>query len=356
MKFSRRTLPLLFAALFPCLAALTLQGAAPDEVRSALPDGGIVYGELSPAVIQKSPLFARLKAKYPKLQELMDKSSEKLGGVKGELDTLDFMVDFQETSRNFALLCAFDRAIDRAKILAELDAQGVGDRYEKVTVAGRESFVSKESNSIFGRTSVVVISDRVMLVCPESSAEAMITGKKLPANVARKLRTGEKGVFFRLLPGTAALPPEADVKDYEATGTLNADSSLSISSYSSFGDEESAKNMVQQINAYMFMGIGALFADDSELGMDLMNRVKVKRSGKSVRVDALLPAELIERLTDYTIVQAEKKRQERIEREKRRAERRRQAELQQKKKRQDGGAPAAQSASPARSASPAPAR
>ena len=67
MKFSRRTLPLLFAALFPCLAALTLQGAAPDEVRSALPDGGIVYGELSPAVIQKSPLFARLKAKYPKL-------------------------------------------------------------------------------------------------------------------------------------------------------------------------------------------------------------------------------------------------------------------------------------------------
>lgn len=326
MTFPRRLL-LCVTALLLCAAAFS--EAAADDLRKWIPGNGLVYGELSASAVLKSPLFARLKARYPKLQSLMDQKREQFGsGLKGELDTLDFMFGGQNDP-GFALLFAFDQAFDQNAILNGLDAKGMKGKYEKFSVGGKTGYVFKEQTGPFGRTGVVLLSDRVMLCCPERSAETMVKGPKIPADLGGKLRTGEGGVFLRLLPGPAQLPPEADVRDYELTGTLNADSSLKLASRVALDNEEAAKNLEQQIRAYLFTGVGLLFADNGELGMDLVNQVKIKRSGTGLLVDVLLPADLIERLAEFSIAQAEKRRKEQAERARRNAERRRQAQQQQ---------------------------
>jgi len=353
MTFPRRLL-LCVTALLLCAAAFAEETAG--DLRKWIPGDGMVYGEISCLVIQRSPLYGRLIEKYPAFKKLMDKGRGQLGGYDGELDRL--VVMFNSEAGGFALLCQFTRPFDTEKLIAKLDAAGQKSKYEKITIGGKPGYVTRGADTAFGRTCVVLLSDQLMLVCPENSAETMISGPKLSAALAGKLATGANGVFLRVIPGPATLPPEAEVRDYEATGVLNADASVSGTARVEMPDEEAAKTLEMQIRQGMMIGLGVLFADNSELGMDLMSQIKIKRAATVLTVNVKITEDMIDRLAEYAVAQAEKKRLEKIERQKRREERRR-AKLQKKQQKQQQSAPSqpsAPSAAPAAAGTTTPAR
>ena len=348
MKFprGRRSLPLLVSALLLCVSVFA--GDEAEDLRKRIPGGGMVYGELSCRTVQTSPLYARLTARYPVLRQLLDKGRGQLGGYDGELDRL--VVMFGGDPNGFALLCQLSRPFDAEKLAAGLAAKGLQDKYKKITVGGRPGYVTGDADTAFGRTCVVLLSDRIMMLCPEKSAETMILGAKLPAELAGKLATGANGVFLRVIPGTAVLSPEAEIKNYEATGILNADASFSLEIKAEMPDEETAKTLELQVRQGLMLGIGMLFADDSELGMDLMNQVRIKRTGVALSARIALSSAMIERLVEFGVAQSEKREKEKAERQRRREERRRAA---QRQREQPASSSSSSPAKPQQSAAPA---
>ena len=116
------------------------------------------------------------------------------------------------------------------------------------------------------------------------------------------------------------------IRDFDVTGKLPADGSLDLNIRASFAGEETARNAEQQIRQGMMILLGMTFADDGELGMEVISRIKISRKSDTVTAQFNLPPDLVERLVTYFSDQAKKKQLRREEKARRREERRRQSQ------------------------------
>ncbi|MBO5688999.1 MAG: hypothetical protein J6S73_03635 [Lentisphaeria bacterium] len=305
MIFCRKTL--LSAAVF-CLFAFAFQLVA-GELEKWVPADGLCYGKVSGKVIRESALFKNLMQKYPAFQAQLESGRAYIGNYQGDLDTAVFAVS--PHTFGTVLLLEFSKPYDPAAIAAGLAARGREGAYKKFTVAGKEGFVLTRPTAK-ERSCFVMLSPRVMLGCPEASAETVITGPKVSGALAQKLQDCMTApeVFFRAFHGgaeTASVFP-LYFQDFDITGRLAGDV-LKLDCRVKFPDEQTAQNTEIQIRQGMAMMLGLAFADDAELGMALYSRIKVKRKKNDISVKASLSADLIERLVNYSCTQIEKKKQ-----------------------------------------------
>lgn len=296
-----------------CLVLLACQLAAGD-LEKWVPAGGAFYGKISWKVVRESSLFSRLLQTYPALRAQIDSSQELVGKDGNDLDTAVFTM-LPGGKQGAVVLLEFRRPCDPAAITAGLKARGFAGKYRMFTVAGKTGFAmpqaKKEQPNCF-----VLLSDRVMFCGAKSTVEQVIQGPKISTELAQKLQNGMlPGVFLRAFSEPAGNPLLGGVQRFDAVGSITAESALNLNVQLFMADARSAKNAEMQLRQGMMLMLGMAFADDGELGLELMSRIKIKRGkNNDITVKAALPADLLERLVSYCSLQMEKRKQEEAER------------------------------------------
>ncbi len=308
-----------------CLGLLWTVPAAAGELTKWIPGDAVFYGKISGKVVRNSALFNRLMQKNPGFRKYVDAGREHIGNYRGDLDTAVFVAT--PGTSGTAVFLEFSQPYDPDTVAAGLAAKGMSDKYQKITIAGKNGYVLTKPTPQ-GRSCFLMLSNRVMMGCLESAAESILNAPKLSGTLLQKLQKRDGAdIFLRAFPGgdADALSGMA-IRDFDVTGKLPADGSLDLNIRASFAGEETARNAEQQIRQGMMILLGMTFADDGELGMEVISRIKISRESDTVTAQFNLPPDLVERLVTYFSDQAEKKAKRRAERARRREERRRQSQ------------------------------
>lgn len=301
MNIFRKTL--LLTALL-CLGIF--QALTAGELEKWVPADGMFYGKISGKNIRGSALFNRLLQKYPEVQELMKSGRELAGGYQGDLDTV--VVSVVPGVGSVVCLMEFSESYDPGTVAAALDAQqNMAGLYQKITVAGKSGYMLKHE-APQGQYCFFMVSDRVMLCCLRSAAETILAGPKLSGDLAKKLETSIVGdIFFRAFNGGETALINAGIRDIDAVGRLSADAALHLQVRLTCTDEPSAKGLEMQIRQGLMFSLGLLFADDSQLGMEILGGINVTRNMNEIVIKSTMTAGQVERLVVYCGKQVEKR-------------------------------------------------
>lgn len=307
---------LVLAAVF-VTGLLMLPTVSAGELEKWIPGDAVLYGKVSGKVIRESALFNRLLRKYPDFKQYIQSGREHIGNYQGDLDAMVFT--FSPEVPGSALFMEFSKPYSQDALAAGLSAKGLEGKYEKITVAGKNGYVLTKSTP-HGRSCFVMLSDRVMLGCLENAAEAVLAASPISGDLLKKLQ-GSAGsdVFLQIFPAESEILQGAGVQKFEAVGRLPADASLKLNVRVQFADEFAAQNAEQQIQQGMMLALGLAFADDAALGMEVVSRVRIKREGANLIVKCTMPADLMERLVNYTCDQVKKREQQKAKRARRQA-------------------------------------
>lgn len=296
---------------------LMLTSASAGELEKWIPGDAALYGKISGKVVRESALFKRLLQKYPDFNKYIQQGRQHIGNYQGDLDEMMFV--FSPVFPGAVLFMEFSQPYSQEAVAAGLAAKGLAGNYEKISVAGKNGYVLTKPTPQ-GRSCFVMLSDRVMLGCLENAAEAALTASPISGDLLKKLQSSSGAdVFLQVFPGNAEMLQGASVQKFDMVGRLTADASLKMNAFAQFADEIAAQNAEQQIRQGMMIVLGLAFADDAALGMEVVSRIKVKRSKNNVTVKFTLPADLVERLVSYSCEQVKKREQKKAERARRKA-------------------------------------
>ena len=314
MDFCRKVFVL--GVLFVC-GLLMLTSASAGELEKWIPGDAALYGKISGKVVRESALFKRLLQKYPDFNKYIQQGRQHIGNYQGDLDEMMFV--FSPVFPGAVLFMEFSQPYSQEAVAAGLAAKGLAGNYEKISVAGKNGYVLTKPTPQ-GRSCFVMLSDRVMLGCLENAAEAALTASPISGDLLKKLQSSSGAdVFLQVFPGNAEMLQGASVQKFDMVGRLTADASLKMNAFAQFADEIAAQNAEQQIRQGMMIALGLAFADDAALGLEVVSRIKVKRSKNNVTVKFTLPADLVERLVSYSCEQVKKREQKKAERARRKA-------------------------------------
>ncbi len=304
---------LLLTAVFCCASA-----AEPPALCRRLPAGTVGAVLVETGRILKSPLYQSLQQKFPEIGGMLNDVQDQ----RFPLDACVRMLFFSSEDKEGGVLAEV-RDLPEETLLTHLKQLPLTVEPMKLNEQSCYRIISNESLPELRQTLVLTYLDANTLLAADQGTVTLLLGQKTlseqeiatlfpdfseenivdfsylcPAEKRNSLR--ESGASFdgftrqldsfrarmRFLPGS----PEG----------------LHVRSVAVCQNEQAVSNALLSINGALFMGVGILFAENSQLGQQLLQAIRLTADGRRFLAEATLPGTLLMQLLDYGVAQGRK--------------------------------------------------
>lgn len=312
-----------FAAVMTVMACAVWSGFAADRDATSmigyLPSGSNFAAVIEVRDILASPLYAKVLKGFPELAVATANFEAKYQiPLRSCRRILLFDTPEKKTRGAFIEFDGFSEA-DFAAGLAKLGASCVK------TKAGERTLYTisvKDSVSSQVAASAAFVAADTMLITEDPAVTAAVLTRAAATAETRERLCPEamlgKPAFLTFIPGTAAksakdksggisrMGKQAEEITAELTFSGEKRDGILLVSDVRYRDKESVGKMMMSINGLMFLGAGMLFADNPELGQQLMQKIRLTPSEHSLNGQVDLDGELVGKLVDHASNQVRK--------------------------------------------------
>ena len=304
---------LLLTAVVGCISA----AEAPALCRR-LPTGTVGAMLVETGKILKSPLYQSLQQKFPEISTLLND----VQGQKFPLDACVRMLFFSSEDKEGGVLAEVQN-LPEATLLAHLKQLSLVIEPMKLSEHPCYRITSNESLPELRQTLVLTYLDENTLLAADQGTVTLLLGQKtLTAQEIAALFPdfSEENIidFSYLCPAEKQQTQRQSGASYDGF-TRQLDSfrarmrflpgspqGLHIRSVAVCQNEQAVSNALLSINGALFMGVGILFAENSQLGQQLLQSIRLTADGRRFLAEATLPGTLLMQLLDYGIAQGQK--------------------------------------------------
>ena len=283
-----------------------------------LPAGTVGAVLVETGRILQSPFYKSLQQKFPEASAALKDSQEQ----QFPLDACVRMLFFSSENKEGGVLAEV-RNLPETTLLAHLKQLPLTVEPMKLNEQPCYRITSKESLPELRQTLVLTYLDENTLLAADQGTVTLLLGQKTLSTqevAALFPDFSEENIvdFSYLCPANKQSSQRQNGTSFDGF-TRQLDSfrarmrflpgspeGLHLSAVALCQNEQVASNALLSMNGALFMGVGILFAENSQLGQQLLQAIRLTVDGRRFQGEATLPGPLLMQLLDYGIAQGQK--------------------------------------------------